>query len=87
MAKGNHQKRAVTSHPPTDERLCSVDAVAKRWSISKSTVRRKIKDRVLKTVRIGRRVLIPESVVEDVIRNGMHATAGNKASGGEGIGR
>jgi excisionase family DNA binding protein len=87
MTKRNHQKRAVASHPPIDERLCSVATVAKRWSISRSTVRRRIKEQAFKTVRIGRRVLIPESVVADVIRNGMHAIASAEASGGEGIGR
>jgi excisionase family DNA binding protein len=51
-------------------RLFSIDDTAERLGVSPFTVRRKIKSGALKSVRIGRRVLVPNSVIEQVIQNG-----------------
>jgi excisionase family DNA binding protein len=51
-------------------RLCSIDATAERLGVSTFTVRRRIKSGALKGVRIGRRVLVPDSAIEQVIQNG-----------------
>jgi excisionase family DNA binding protein len=65
MTKGNEpEPRSTLNH------LCSIDATAKRLGVSTCTVRRKIKSGVLKGVRVGRRVLVPESVIMNVIENG-----------------
>lgn len=64
MAKSEQEQ------PERDERLCSVAATAKRLGISPFTVRRKIKMGVLKSVRVGRRVLVADSVIRYIIKNG-----------------
>jgi excisionase family DNA binding protein len=53
-----------------NERLNEVEATAKRQGVSHFTLRRQIKAGNLRAVRIGRRLLIPESVVEAVIAEG-----------------
>jgi excisionase family DNA binding protein len=65
MIKGNEPEQRSTLN-----RLCSIDATAHRLGISTFTVRRKIKSGALKGVRVGRRVLVPESVIMNVIENG-----------------
>ena len=50
--------------------LCSIDVTAERLGVSPFTVRRKIKSGALKGVRVGRRVLVPDSFIENVIQNG-----------------
>jgi excisionase family DNA binding protein len=56
--------------PERAERLRSIATTAERLGISRFTVRRKIKAGVLKSVRVGRRVLVPNSAIENVIKNG-----------------
>jgi excisionase family DNA binding protein len=51
-------------------RLRSIDVTAERLGVSPFTVRRKIKCGALKAVRIGRRILVSDSAIEDVIQNG-----------------
>lgn len=61
-----------------NERLAwPVEEVSRRFSVSAFTVRRLIKSGHLRSVRVGKRVLIPESEVQRVIRDGCgkHASA------------
>jgi excisionase family DNA binding protein len=67
MTKTTEQEEHL---PGRVSRLCSIEATADRLGVSPFTVRRKIKTGALKSVRIGRRRLVPESVIEDVIQNG-----------------
>jgi excisionase family DNA binding protein len=52
-------------------RLNSIPATAKRLQVSSFTVRRLIKDGRLRSVRIGRRVMVPETVVEHAVEYGV----------------
>jgi excisionase family DNA binding protein len=52
------------------DRLRSIEVQAERLGVSTFTVRRKIKNGTLKGVRVGRRLLIADSVVDSVIQNG-----------------
>jgi excisionase family DNA binding protein len=54
----------------TQERLQSVEEVSKRLAISSFTTRRLIKTKQLRAVRVGKRVLVPESEIERVIAEG-----------------
>jgi excisionase family DNA binding protein len=54
----------------TQERLQSVEEVSKRLAISSFTTRRLIKAKQLRAVRLGKRVLVPESEIERVIAEG-----------------
>jgi len=47
-------------------KLYEVPAAAATWSVSTWTVRKKIKSGEIRAVRIGRRVLIPESEIERI---------------------
>jgi excisionase family DNA binding protein len=67
MAKASPNSQGLAERT---DRLHSVDVTAERLGISTFTVRRKIKSGALKSVRIGRRVLVPDSVIEEVIQNG-----------------
>jgi excisionase family DNA binding protein len=60
----------------TQERLQSVEEVSKRLAISSFTTRRLIKTRQLRAVRVGKRVLVPESEIERVITEGCGIHAG-----------
>jgi excisionase family DNA binding protein len=51
-------------------RLASVEEVSRRLSISQFTTRRLIKSKQLRSVRVGNRVLIPETEVQRVLRQG-----------------
>lgn len=51
--------------------LNSVPEAARRLKVAPCTVRRLVRDGCLKSVRIGRRVMIPESVVEHVVEHGV----------------
>jgi excisionase family DNA binding protein len=64
VTKNEHEQ------PERAERLRSITATAERLGVSPFTVRRKIKLGVMKSVRVGRRVLVPESEIEDIIKNG-----------------
>jgi len=64
ITKNEHQQ------PERAEHLRSIATTAERLGISPFTVRRKIKAGVLKSVRVGRRVLVPDSAIENVIKNG-----------------
>ncbi len=54
----------------TQERLQSVEEVSKRLSVSTFTTRRLIKAKQLRAVRVGKRVLVPQSEIERVIAEG-----------------
>ena len=54
----------------TQDRLASVEESSRRLSISTFTTRRLIKAKQLRAVRVGKRVLIPESEIERVIVQG-----------------
>jgi len=51
-------------------RLSSIPVVANRLGVSTFTVRRLIKAGALKSVRISRRVMVPDSAIESAIENG-----------------
>lgn len=63
----------------TQEGLASVEETSKRLSVSTFTTRRLIKAGQLRAVRVGKRVLIPESEIARVITQGCgkHAGTGN----------
>ena len=52
--------------------LLTVGEVAQRLALKQSTVRRRILERRIKYVKIGRSVRIPEDVVDSIIRSGTH---------------
>lgn len=52
------------------DRLNGLRDVAQRLGVSEFTVRRRVKEGVIRSVRLGRRLLISESEVERVIREG-----------------
>lgn len=56
----------------TEERegLHAVEPVSRRLAVSNFTVRRLIKAGHMRAVRVGKRVLIPESEVQRVMREG-----------------
>jgi excisionase family DNA binding protein len=51
-------------------RLLSIQIAAKRLGVSTFTVRRLIQAKALKSVRISRRVMVPESAIMNAIENG-----------------
>jgi excisionase family DNA binding protein len=53
-----------------DECLASVEAASLRIGVSTYTTRRLIKAKLLRAVRVGRRVLVPESEIDRVIAEG-----------------
>jgi len=61
----------------TQERLQSVEEVSKRLSVSTFTTRRLIKGKQLRAVRVGKRVLVPESEIDRVIAEGCGKHAGS----------
>jgi len=62
----------------TQERLASVEEVSRRLSISTFTTRRLIKAKQLRAVRVGKRVLVPQSAIERVITQGCGKHAGRE---------
>jgi excisionase family DNA binding protein len=58
------------------DRLNPIDLVAKRLGVSSFTVRRQIRAKQLRAVRIGKRVLVAESEIERIIREGCGQHAG-----------
>lgn len=54
----------------SQERLASVEEASRRLSVSTFTTRRLIKAKHLRAVRVGKRVLVPESEIERVIAQG-----------------
>jgi excisionase family DNA binding protein len=61
----------------TQERLVSVEEASRRLSVSTFTMRRLIKAKQLRAVRVGKRVLVPQSEIERVIADGCGKHAGN----------
>jgi excisionase family DNA binding protein len=59
------------------ERLQSVEEVSKRLSVSTFTTRRLIKAKQLRAVRVGKRVLVPQSEIDRVIAEGCGKHAGS----------
>jgi excisionase family DNA binding protein len=59
-----------------DERLNDVEEASKRLNVSTFTTRRLIKAGALHSVRVGRRLLIPETEVQRVMREGCGKHAG-----------
>ena len=77
VSKGNcGNKRTGGKMTETHERLQSVEEVSKRLAISSFTTRRLIKAKQLRAVRLGKRVLVPESEIERVIAEGCGKHAG-----------
>jgi excisionase family DNA binding protein len=60
------------------DQLRSIEEASRRLSVSTFTTRRLVKTKQIRAVRVGKRVLIPESEIERVIRQGcgMHAGKG-----------
>lgn len=54
----------------SQERLHSVEEVSKRLAVSTFTTRRLIKAKQLLAVRVGKRVLVPQSEVDRVMTRG-----------------
>jgi len=54
----------------TQERLTSVEEASLRLSVSTFTTRRLIKSKQLRAVRVGKRVLVPQSEIDRVIAEG-----------------
>ena len=54
----------------TEGRLHSVEETSRQLSVSTFTTRRLIKAKQLRAVRVGKRVLIPESEIERVMAEG-----------------
>jgi excisionase family DNA binding protein len=54
----------------TINRLLSIGEVALRLGVSTFTIRRLIRARALKSVRISRRVMVPESAIQLAIEHG-----------------
>jgi excisionase family DNA binding protein len=52
------------------DKLNGLGDAAQRLGVSEFTVRRRVKEGVIRSVRLGRRLLISESEVERVIREG-----------------
>jgi excisionase family DNA binding protein len=67
MAKASNDVPEVAASP---SRLSSIDVTAKRLGVSTFTVRRLIKAGALKSVRISRRVMVPESAIASAVENG-----------------
>jgi excisionase family DNA binding protein len=59
------------------ERLQSIEEVSKKLAVSTFTTRRLIKSKELRAVRIGKRVLVPQSEIDRVMVQGC----GKHASG------
>jgi excisionase family DNA binding protein len=60
------------------ERLESVAEASKRLAISSFTTRRLIKAKQLRAVRVGKRVLVPQSEIERVMVEGCGKHAGHE---------
>jgi excisionase family DNA binding protein len=60
------------------EQLRSVEETSKRISVSTFTTRRMIKAGTLHAVRVGKRVLVPESEIARIIREGSGKQASAK---------
>ena len=69
-----HHTRAEGAHER--DRLNPVESVAKRLGVSSFTVRRQIRTKQLRAVRVGKRVLVAESEIERIIREGCGQQAG-----------
>jgi excisionase family DNA binding protein len=67
MATSSTKQPELAGRP---SHLVSIDDTAQRLGVSTFTVRRQIKSGALKSVRIGRRVLVPDSAIENAIQNG-----------------
>jgi excisionase family DNA binding protein len=59
------------------EQLRSVEEASRRLAVSVYTTRRLIKAKQLRAVRVGKRVLVPESEVERVMAQGCGKHAGS----------
>jgi len=62
------------------DQLISIEQGSKRLSVSTFTVRRLVKAKEIRAVRVGKRVLLPESEIERVIAQGCgkHAVVETK---------
>ena len=64
------------------DKLVGLKVAAERLGVSQFTVRRRVKEGGVRGVRLGRRLLISESEIERVIREGC-VPASNGAEGGQ----
>ena len=60
------------------ERLLSVAEVAKLWGVDPRTVRRLLREELIRSVRIGRLVRVPESALAEYIRSSEQNRAKRK---------
>jgi excisionase family DNA binding protein len=61
------ERKQVTG---AEAHLNSIHATAKKLGVSPFTIRRLIRDGALKGVRVGRRLLVSQRVIDDVMENG-----------------
>jgi excisionase family DNA binding protein len=66
----SRRKRSTPENEAPNRSLFSIVLVAERLGVSAFTVRRLIRRGALKSVRIARRVMIPEVEIERAIRHG-----------------
>lgn len=59
----------------TQESLTSIEETSRRLAVSTFTTRRLIKAKQLRAVRVGKRVLVPESEINRVIAEGCGKNA------------
>ena len=54
-----------------EQRLMTVSEVAQALRVSPVTIRRWIRLNLIKSLKLGRRRLVPREVVEDILREGL----------------
>lgn len=59
----------------SNERLNSVELTSQRLDVSQFTTRRLVRSGYMRSVRVGKRVLIPESEIQRVMREGCGRNA------------
>jgi excisionase family DNA binding protein len=64
----------------TQERLQSIEEVSKRLAVSTFTTRRLIKTKQLRAVRVGKRVLVPQSEIDRVMAQGCGKHASTEST-------
>jgi excisionase family DNA binding protein len=61
---------SVREQERAQQQLTSIDQASKRLSVSSFTMRRLVKAGQLRAVRVGKRVLIPETEIARIVREG-----------------
>lgn len=76
QAQSSASAEKEAAEVPTPQRLTSVEEASRRLAVSTFTTRRLIKAKQLRAVRVGKRVLVPESEIVRVVAEGCGAHAG-----------